>query len=494
MPPAARPVTRIWTARLTRGRTLPQGDSRGGQYGGPLLPLPRPGAVSSHAFTHPAHTWHKPARSRHGLTRKVERTCSTILTFGRVQWLEPREALDVLLECARHRGGDRGADGADRGEEVVRPRGRVPPAERALEGGLRRLPRRELDVGGREVLRALGELVEVDLVLRDGRDVAMPDPDARLLVGRTDRKQVVEAAWSREGVVEIPHRVRRADEQAGISVPEGRDQLQQLVRDRARLRLVLATRGDVLHLVDERDGAFEREQPVEELPQRARTTRPVAAGELAREDLDERPAEPSGDGLCERRLPGSGRPEEDHGGGGDDAVTAGLLLLGEREDHASLDQLLFLIHAADRQPEILRRPHASELLHAIVGGPRMKAPLDQVSHGLVLRVAGGARDHRDVVVRGEDRELAGSERQDPPLELVEQRVADPASAPLGRHRPAKDPRPRPVESRGHRADDTLAGERDECRLPCGESSRSRIRGPGASIATMPATGSAIPER
>src|SRR5215203_3831854 len=51
MPPAARPVTRIWTARLTRGRTLPQGDSRGGQYGGALLPLPRPGALSSHAFT-----------------------------------------------------------------------------------------------------------------------------------------------------------------------------------------------------------------------------------------------------------------------------------------------------------------------------------------------------------------------------------------------------------------------------------------------------------
>ena len=237
--------------------------------------------------------------------------------------LEAREAVDVLVELAGHRHADRRADLRDRGSGTPRSSpARSPRSKRALERGLRGLARGELDVGGGEVLRPFGELVEVDVGIGDLRDVAAPDAGARRAVRRADGQQVVEAARPRERVVELADRVRGADEQPRVGLAEERDQLQQLVRDRARLRLRLAARRDLLDLVDEDDDAVEVEQLVEELAQRAGAAVRVAADELAREDLDERPAEPSGDRLRERRLARAGRAEQDDRRRGDDAVAA----------------------------------------------------------------------------------------------------------------------------------------------------------------------------
>ena len=68
-----------------------------------------------------------------------------------------------------------GRTSRDRAQELVRRRGCEAGGERALERGLRSLARRELDVRGGEVLRSLGELVDVDLGVGDLRDVAPPD-------------------------------------------------------------------------------------------------------------------------------------------------------------------------------------------------------------------------------------------------------------------------------------------------------------------------------
>ena len=103
------------------------------------------------------------------------------------------------------------------------------------------------------------------------------------------------------------------------------------------------------------------EQLIEELAERAGAAVRVGADELAREDLDERPAEASGDRLRERRLAGAGRPEEDDRRRSDHAVALRLVALGERQDHAALDQLLLALHAADRLPQLRRQPLPAEL-------------------------------------------------------------------------------------------------------------------------------------
>src|SRR5262249_36271616 len=105
----------------------------------------------------------------------------------RARALEAREALDVLLELACHRDGDRRAHLRDRGQEVRSGGGSVTDRERALERRLRGLVSRELDVRGGEELRALGKLADVDFALGDLRDVALPDARTRRSIGRPDR-------------------------------------------------------------------------------------------------------------------------------------------------------------------------------------------------------------------------------------------------------------------------------------------------------------------
>ena len=64
-------------------------------------------------------------------------------------------------------------------------------------GRLGGLPGGQLDVGGGEDLRALGELAEVDVGIRDPRDVPLPDPHPGDPVGRPAGEQVVEPAFER---------------------------------------------------------------------------------------------------------------------------------------------------------------------------------------------------------------------------------------------------------------------------------------------------------
>ena len=69
---------------------------------------------------------------------------------------------------------------ADRGEEVVRRRALADSVEvLALEGPLRRLARRPLDVGRGEEVARRDELADVDGLVGDLADVALPDHLAR---------------------------------------------------------------------------------------------------------------------------------------------------------------------------------------------------------------------------------------------------------------------------------------------------------------------------
>jgi hypothetical protein len=224
--------------------------------------------------------------------------------------------------------------------------------------------------------------------------------------------------------------------------------------------------GDLLHLVDEDDDAVEVLDACEELAQRARAPVGIDAGELAREHLDERPAEAPGDRLGERRLARSGRPEEDHRRGRDHAVATCLVPLGERKDHAPLDQLLLALHAADRRPQLAGRPAPAELLEPVVRDGRVESPLLEVPHAVPEDVARRlrGRDRRLAVCR-QHRDLAHAERLQAALERPEEIGADASPAELCRDRPAEHPGSLAVHAGRDRADDGLARRSDERRLP-----------------------------
>src|SRR6185312_951032 len=106
----------------------------------------------------------------------------------------------------------------------------------------------------------------------------------------------------------------------------------------------------------------------------------------------------------ERRLAGAGRTEEHDGGRRLDAVAPRLLRLGERQDHAALDQILLTLHAADRLPELRGQPEAAELLDAVVRGVCVEAPALEVDEVVATLVAGGrGRVGRFAGLRSEDR-------------------------------------------------------------------------------------------
>ena len=125
----------------------------------------------------------------------------------------------------------------------------------ALERPLRRRARRPLDVGRGEEVAGRDDRLDVDRLVGDLADVALPDHPPRLGVGRADGQHVVEAAGAEEGGVEPRDPVRRAREQVVGRLAHARDLLQELVRDaRADASLVAAHRREILDLVDEDDG------------------------------------------------------------------------------------------------------------------------------------------------------------------------------------------------------------------------------------------------
>ncbi len=86
-----------------------------------------------------------------------------------------------------------------------------------------------------------------------------------------------------------------------------------------------AVGGDLLDLVDEDQHPLHPGERREGLRQAARPRRSRSVGQPGREQLDERPAEPAGDGAGEGRLAGAGRAEEHDG-----PRLAHPVLLGER--------------------------------------------------------------------------------------------------------------------------------------------------------------------
>jgi len=131
-----------------------------------------------------------------------------------------------------------------------------------------------------------------------------------------------------------------------------RDLLEELVRDvRTDSPFLVTDRSDVFHLVDEDDGLRQLEQPVEGVGEQLRLPIRSFRSDLRRLNLDERPAKPRGDPLGKRCLPRPWWAEEDDRLRLLDGVARSELRLGERQDHASLDDLLRFVHAPHVVPQ-----------------------------------------------------------------------------------------------------------------------------------------------
>ena len=80
---------------------------------------------------------------------------------------EPREAVDVLVELARHRGRDRRTHLGDCGDEVAGRRGRVLASERSLEGRLGGLPGANSMSAAEKNCERSASSPEIDVGIRD---------------------------------------------------------------------------------------------------------------------------------------------------------------------------------------------------------------------------------------------------------------------------------------------------------------------------------------
>lgn len=150
--------------------------------------------------------------------------------------------------------------------------------------------------------------------------------------------------------VERGHVVRGADEQPPVLAPEPDDRLEQFVddADRGRVRAA-AGPGDLLDLVDEDQDVVEPGDLVEAPVQPARQS--VLGGQPGGEQFEEGPLQAAGDGVRERALAGSGRPEQHHGPRQLHAVLGGHFGMGQWQDQTPLDELLLPLHARDLLPQ-----------------------------------------------------------------------------------------------------------------------------------------------
>src|SRR3954452_2637736 len=382
---------------------------------------------------------------------------------------QPRDGLDVLRELVDDRLRQRRARLAERGLVVggggppaVRRLSAVAPVDRRLERALRALPRRELDVRGREEVAGLDQALEVDVLEHGPRDVAAPDRGAGAAVRSADRDHVVEPAVAQEGGVERPDEVRGADEQPVAALPEPGDDLQELVRHalQRRGRLAAAHAGDLLDLVDEHDRVLELVDLGERLAQGERQAVP-RPGQARREDLDERPAEPRRDRLGERRLAGSGRTEEDDRARRDDAVLLRGVGVLERKDDPPLDDLLLVLHPGERRPEVARQHAPAELLEAPDLLRLQRHDALEVREAALLVAAVVERLQPRLSLGEQRRQAMDAPGQKPLLELGEHHAAEPAPAPVVGEREQHHPAAIAADPRRRRADDDLADRHDD---------------------------------
>ena len=293
------------------------------------------------------------------------------------------------------------------------------------------------------------------------RQVAPPDRRARGGVRRADGDHVVEAAVAQEGRVELADEVGRAHEQPAVALAERRDHLQQLVRHALlrRGRLAAAPAGDLLDLVDEHDRVLERVDLGERVAQRERLA-VAGGGQAGGEDLDERPAQPRGDGLRERRLARAGRPEQDDRARRLDAVLAGQVRVDERHHDPPLDDLLLVLHAGERFPQAARQDAAAEVAEqADLLGLQRDDPLEVGQVALLVAAVLERLDAR-LFVGQQRRQPVHALAHQPLLELGQHRGAQPAVAPLLAQRQQHDPAAVAADARDRRADHDLADDRD----------------------------------
>src|SRR5215471_4796888 len=176
------------------------------------------------------------ARCRRG--HETEGGCSDCLALGRAWCLRaprcsyPGVVLDVLLEFRYEFGGEGAPGSADGVPDVAGGHLLLAAFEHdALERQLRGPAGGELDVRRGEQPRLLHDRGLVQLAVRDRGEVAVPYRLSRGRVGRADGNDVVEPAVPQERAVQGADRVRGADEQALILLPERRDELEDLVGD-----------------------------------------------------------------------------------------------------------------------------------------------------------------------------------------------------------------------------------------------------------------------
>ena len=120
---------------------------------------------------------------------------------------------------------------------------------------------------------------------------------------------------------------------------------------------------------------------------RSAPSAPISDGETSKNGQPSREAMPFANVV----LPGAGRAEEDDRLRLHDAVAAGELGLGERQDHAPLDDLLRLVHAAQLVPEPRIDHPAAELRDRSVGARARQRALVDVEPGRRVAAPGECR-------------------------------------------------------------------------------------------------------
>jgi hypothetical protein len=179
-------------------------------------------------------------------------------------------------------------------------------------------------------------------------------------------------------------------------------------------------------------------------------------GQPRREHLDERPVQPRGHRLRERRLARSRRTEQDDRTGRQHAVLLREVRVHERQDHPSLDELLLALHAGELLPQVARQHPAPEVLeqaHLLWLERHHALEVGQVAR-LVAAVA--KRLHAHLALGQQRGKTVHPPRHQPLLELGQHRAPEPAPAPVVGEHQQDDPRTIAADARGGRPHDHLA--------------------------------------
>ena len=188
----------------------------------------------------------------------------------------------------------------------------------------------------------------------------------------------------------------------------------------------------------------------------------VAGGRQARwEHLDERPAEPRGNGLRERGLARPRRAEQHDRTRRNDSVLLGQIGVDEREHDPPLDELLFALHAGQRLPQAARQHAAAEPVEEsdLLRLERHDALEVRQVPSLISAVAKGL--HAGLALREQGGQAVHAPGHQPLLEFRQHCAAKSLPAPVVREGQQDDPATIAAHASDRRTDDDLADRRHD---------------------------------